>query len=76
MNGSTRARNAASLINQPNTMGGVKKAGLAPTVGLIASVSNVYRKKLGCVCNASKMFISKARAPGCSVGCVAGVVYR
>ena len=76
MNGSTRARNAASLINRTNTMGGVKKAGLAPTVGLIASVSAVYRKKLGCPCPASKLFISKARAPGCSVGCVAGIVYR
>ena len=76
MNGSTRARNAASLINQTNTMGGVKKAGLAPTVGLIASVSNVYRKKLGCPCPASKLFISKTRAPGCSVGCNAGIVYR
>ena len=50
MNGSTRARNAASLINQTNTQGGVKKQGLPSTVGLVASVSGVYRKKLGCPC--------------------------
>jgi len=76
MNGSTRARNAASLINQTNTRGGVKKAGLASTVGLPASVSNVYRKRLGCLCLASKLYVSKTRAPGCSIGCNAGIVYR
>ena len=36
MNASRQARNAASLINRP-TCGGVKKAGLAPTVGWFLS---------------------------------------
>ena len=33
MNGSKSARNAASLVNRTNICGGVKKGGLAPTVG-------------------------------------------
>ena len=36
MNSAKAARNAASLINRP-TCGGVKKAGLAPTVGWFLS---------------------------------------
>jgi hypothetical protein len=32
--GSRNARNAASICNRTNTCGGVKKAGLAPTVGI------------------------------------------
>lgn len=36
MNASRMARNAASIINLPNC-GGVKKAGLAPTVGWFLS---------------------------------------
>jgi hypothetical protein len=59
-----------------NTRGGVKKQGLAPTIGLPASVSGVYRNKLGCPCPGAKLFISNTRAPGCSVGCNAGIVYR
>ena len=42
-----------------NTFGGVKKAGLAPTVGVNSSVSGVYLKRLGCPCPASKLFVSK-----------------
>ncbi len=45
-----RARRIDSLVNQTNTFGGVKKQGLAPTVGLDSSVSGVYRKRLGCPC--------------------------
>jgi len=33
MSGSKAARNSASLVNRTNVCGGVKKAGLAPTVG-------------------------------------------
>ena len=73
MNGSTRARNVASLINQTNTMGGVKKAGLAPTVGLVASVSGIYRKRLGCPCPASKLIISKTNQCG-GIGRPAGII--
>lgn len=36
MNASRNARNAASIINRPSC-GGVKKAGLAPTVGWFLS---------------------------------------
>ena len=48
MNG--RAKNTDSLINRTNIMGGPKKQGIAPTVGLNASVSAVYLKRLGCPC--------------------------
>ena len=37
MSGSKSARNAASIVNRTNTCGGVKKAGLAPTVGWFMS---------------------------------------
>ena len=37
MSGSKAARNAASICNRTNTCGGVKKAGLAPTVGWFLS---------------------------------------
>lgn len=73
MNAPKRVKMAGTMNN---TFGGVKKQGLASTVGLPASVSGVYRFKLGCPCPASKLIISTTRAPGCSVGCTAGVVYR
>jgi hypothetical protein len=31
--GSRNARNAASIVNRTNTCGGIKKGGLAPSVG-------------------------------------------
>lgn len=68
MNGSTRARNAASLINQTNTFGGVKKQGLASTVGLPASVSGIYRFRLGCPCPSDKLIISKTVSCGTNIG--------
>ena len=43
-----RAKNISSLINQTNTSGGVKKPGLPSTVGLDASVSGIYRQRVGC----------------------------
>ena len=73
MNAPKRVKMAGT---QNNTFGGVKKQGLPSTVGLPASVSGVYRKKLGCPCPQWKFYISKTRAPGCSIGCAAGVVYR
>ena len=45
-----RARYIDSLVNRTNTSGGPKKQGLPPTVGLDASVSGVYRKRVGCLC--------------------------
>jgi len=56
MNAPKRVKMAGTLNN---TNGGVKKQGLAPTVGLPASVSNVYSKKLGCPCPQWKLFVSK-----------------
>jgi hypothetical protein len=56
MNAPKRVKMAGTLNN---TRGGVKKQGLAPTVGLPASVSNVYVKKLGCPCPGAKFLISK-----------------
>ena len=74
MNG--RAKYLDSLVNQTNVGGGVKKQGLPSTVGLYASVSGVYRKRVGCLCPTAYDFISNTRAPGCSVGCKSGTVYR
>jgi hypothetical protein len=45
-----RARYLDSLVNRTNTFGGNKKQGLAPTVGLPASVSGIYHSRLGCSC--------------------------
>jgi hypothetical protein len=56
-----RARYIDSLVNRTNTSGGVKKQGLAPTVGLDSSVSGVYRKRLGCPCPTAYDFISNTR---------------
>ena len=55
MNGSKMARNASSLVNRQNVCGGVKKAGLAPSVGyfissnpgLIRAKNTAYRDKCG-----------------------------
>jgi len=55
MNAPKRVKMAGTLNN---TRGGVKKQGLAPTIGLPASVSGVYRNKLGCPCPGAKLFIS------------------
>lgn len=38
MNGSKKARNADSIINRTNTMGGVKKGGIVTTGGHPANV--------------------------------------
>ena len=48
MNG--RAKDLNSLVNRTNTSGGVKKQGLPSTVGLPASVSAIYLKRVGCLC--------------------------
>ncbi len=37
MSGSKSARNQASIVNRTNTCGGIKKGGLAPTIGLFLS---------------------------------------
>ena len=74
MNG--RARSLNTLVNRTNTMGGVKKQGLPPTVGLPASVSAIYLNRVGCLCPSARNMISNTRAYGCSVGCKSGVVYR
>ena len=74
MNG--RARSLSTLVNRTNTMGGNKKQGLPPTIGLPASVSAIYIKRVGCICPSARNMISNTRAPGCSVGCKSGVVYR
>jgi len=65
MNG--RARRTDSLINRP-TMGGPKKQGIAPTVGLDASVSGVYRKRLGCPCAPAIAYANIVKNIVCSTG--------
>ena len=55
MSGSKMARNAASIVNRQNVCGGVKKPGLAPSVGnflssnpnLIRAKNTAYRDKCG-----------------------------
>jgi len=37
MSGSKNARNAASIVNRTNVCGGLKKGGLAPSIGLYLS---------------------------------------
>jgi hypothetical protein len=37
MSGSRRARNQASICNRTNTCGGIKKGGIAPSVGWFMS---------------------------------------
>ena len=57
-----RARYIDSLVNRTNTSGGVKKQGIPSTVGLDASVSAVYRNRVGCPCPTAYDFISNTRA--------------
>jgi hypothetical protein len=66
MNG--RARRTDSLINRTNVMGGPKKQGLAPTVGLNASVSAVYLRRVGCLCPTAYNTIVKNIVCGTGVG--------
>ena len=70
MNSPKRVKMAGT---ENNTRGGPKKQGLAPTVGLVASVSGVYRKRLGCPCPAAKLFISKTIQCG-GIGRPAGII--
>jgi len=63
-----RARYADSLVNQTNNGGGVKKQGLPSTVGLIASVSGVYRNKIGCLCPTAYAMMNTTRTCGGGIG--------
>ena len=63
-----RARRLDSLVNRTNTSGGPKKQGLPSTVGLDASVSGVYRKKVGCLCPTAYNTIVKNIVCGTGVG--------
>lgn len=62
-----RARYTDSLVNQ-SFGGGVKKQGLAPTVGLDSSVSGVYRKRIGCLCPTAYNTIVRNIVCGTGVG--------
>jgi len=61
MSGSKMARSAASICNRNNVCGGVKKPGLAPSIGWnLSSNPNLIRGKntmYGDVCNS--MYVSK-----------------
>lgn len=50
MSGSSRARNASSLVSRQNVCGGPKKAGLGSTVGSFSGRNNFMfrRAKLEC----------------------------
>ena len=63
-----RARYTDSLVNQTNTSGGVKKQGLPSTVGVDASVSGVYRKRIGCLCPTAYSSIVNNISCGTTIG--------
>lgn len=60
-----RAKNLVSMANRTNNSGGVKKAGLPPTVGVIASVGAIFRNRISC--NLNCPFIISSTTP-CSGG--------
>jgi len=62
-----RARYTDSLVNQ-SFGGGVKKQGIPPTVGLVASVSAIYQKRVGCPCPTAYNTIVKNITCGTNVG--------
>jgi len=66
--GGARGKLMDSLVNQTNTQGGVKKAGLPSTVGIVASVSGIYRYRIGCPCPADKFIISTTTTCGGGIG--------
>jgi hypothetical protein len=49
MNGSKKARNAASLINLPSG-GGSKKQGLPSTIGIPSTIVAMYQQRVGYCC--------------------------
>ena len=49
MNGSNRARNAASLINLPSG-GGPSKQGLPSTIGIPSTIVAMYQQRVGYCC--------------------------
>jgi len=65
-----RARMIDSRINATDTSN-TKCPGLAPTIGINASVASVYRKKLGC-CGKCVITGKISTSYGCSVGCISG----
>ena len=65
--GHGRARSIYSMINRTDNSNS-KCPGLAPTVGVNASVAAVYRQKLGC-CGKCVISGKISTAYGCSVGC-------
>ena len=65
MNAPKRVKMAGT---ENNDGGGVKKQGLPPTIGLDASVSSVYRNRVGCPCPGDKLIISTTRACGRPIG--------
>ena len=67
---SRRITNKDSMINQADNSNS-KCPGLAPTVGVNASVAAVYRQKLGC-CGKCVISGKISTAYGCSVGCTQG----
>ena len=70
MAGGWKVTNTDTIVNQTNNGGGVKKQGLPSTVGLDASVSGVYRKKVGCLCPSAYDFINTTRTCGAGVGSI------
>jgi len=62
-----RAKSISSRINQDNG-GGPKKQGLPSTIGVNASVSAIYRNRIGCLCPTAYDFVNTVRTCGGGVG--------
>jgi hypothetical protein len=61
-------RAGSQAYQNQNQGGGVKKQGLASTIGIDASVSAIYGKRLGCLCDADKNRISTTKSCQAGVG--------
>ena len=72
MSGSRNARNAASIVNRTNICGGMKKSGLAPTVGtFISSNPNLIRAvntQFGLVCRPNQTIQTQSYGYRATIG--------
>ena len=63
MNGPKRARQQPQVVPYGN-----KKQGLASTVGIIASVSGVYHRKVACLCPTAYLNANYKKTCGAPIG--------
>ena len=66
--GLSKRAGSQAYQNQNQGGGSAKKQGLASTIGVDASVSAIYVKRLGCLCEADKNIISTTKSCQAGVG--------